>query len=205
MLPAGLFTVEKLSAMVLLSSLVSRHSSLMKDHLVITAVGPDRVGLVEKISHFLLHEGCNIEDSKMAVFCGEFTIILLVSGETAALERVSNSFETWTSQTGLAFFGKRPTPKTHPESALPCKLLASCLDHPGVVHQVSSVLSGMGVNIESMETKTYAAPMSGTPIFEMEAFLSVPAKVNLHELRRTMDEIGKRENIDIEFSLLPKG
>ena len=83
-----------------------------KEHLVITAVGPDRVGLVGKITQFLLKEGCNIEDSKMAVFCGEFTIILLVSGEMAALERVSKSFESLTAQTGLAFFGKRPVTAT---------------------------------------------------------------------------------------------
>ena len=175
-----------------------------KEHIVITAVGPDRVGLVEEITQFLFKEHCNIEDSKMAVFCGEFTIILLASGELSALERVSQSFEPLTAQTGLIFFSKRPTSKTYADSALPCKLLASCLDHPGVVHQLSSALSGMGVNIDSMETKTYDAPMSGTPIFQMEALLSVPAKVNLHELRRELDEIGKRENIDIEFSLLPK-
>jgi len=175
-----------------------------KEHLVITAVGPDRVGLVEKIAQFLFKEGCNIEDSKMAVFCGEFTIILLVSGELAALERVSRSFEPLTAQTGLIFFSKRPTPKTYSDTALPCKLLASCLDHPGVVHKLSSALSRLGANIESMETKTHAAPMSGTPIFQLEAFLSVPAKVNLHDLRRELDEIGKRENIDIEFSLPPR-
>lgn len=175
-----------------------------KEHLVITAVGPDKVGLVEKITQFVLKEHCNIEDSKMAVFCGEFTIILLVSGESSALERLSESFEPLTVQTGLIFFSKRPASKTQAESTLPCKLLASCLDHPGVVHQLSSALSAIGVNIESMETKTLAAPMSGTPIFQMEAFLSVPARVNLHELRRKLDEIGKRENIDIEFSLLPK-
>ena len=175
-----------------------------REHLVITAVGPDRVGLVEKISQFLLKEGCNIEDSKMAVFCGDFTIILLVSGDPAALERISGSFETLSAQTGLAFFSKKPTPRVAIESALPCRLLASCLDHPGVVHQLSSVLSHLGVNIESLETKTQAAAMSGTPIFQLDARLSVPARVNLHELRRELDEIGHRENIDIEFSLLPK-
>lgn len=175
-----------------------------KEHLVITAVGPDRVGLVEKIAQFLVTKGCNIEDSKMAVFCGDFTIILLVSGAPESLDRVSKSLQALTAQTGLAFFSRRPAPKTYPESALPCKLLASCLDHPGVVHQLSSALSGLGVNIDSMETTTHEAPMSGAPIFQMEAFLSVPSTVNLHELRRQLDEIGKRENIDIEFSLLAR-
>ena len=175
-----------------------------KQHLVITAVGPDRVGLVEQISQFLLKEGCNIEDSKMAVFCGEFTIILLVSGATEGLERVAQSLKELTSQTGLVCFSKKPAPRAPVTSALPCRLLASCLDHPGVVHQLSSVLSRLGVNIESLETKTEESAMSGTPIFGLDARLSVPAQVNLHVLRQELDEIGKRENIDIEFSLLPR-
>lgn len=176
-----------------------------KEHLVITAVGPDRVGLVEQITEFLLREGCNIEDSKMAVFCGEFTIILLASGESAALERVALSLNSLTKQTGLTLFSKKPASRAATESALPCRLQASCLDHPGVVHQLSSLLSKKGINIEAMETTTQEAPMSGTPIFQLNARLAVPVQVNLHELRRELDEIGKRENIDIEFSLLGRG
>lgn len=174
-----------------------------EQHLVITAVGPDRVGLVEKITQFLLHEQCNIEDSKMAVFCGEFTIILLVSGDAASLDKVSRSFEPLTVQTGLAFSARGWPRKAAMESGLACRLKASCLDHPGVVHGFSTLLSSLRVNIESLETKTHAAPMSGTPIFQLEALLSVPPSVNLHELRRALDEIGRRENIDIEFWVLP--
>ena len=56
-----------------------------KDNLILTAVGPDQVGLVEKISQFIAQHGCNIEDSKMAVFCGEFALILLISGDAGSL------------------------------------------------------------------------------------------------------------------------
>src|SRR3989338_9902795 len=89
-----------------------------KEHLVITAVGPDRVGLVEQITQFLIKEGCNIEDSKMAVFCGEFTIILLVSGEAAALDRVAQSLPALTDQTGLAFAIKEPVARIPARSAV---------------------------------------------------------------------------------------
>jgi glycine cleavage system transcriptional repressor len=175
-----------------------------KQHLVITAVGPDRVGLVERISHFLLNEGCNIEDSKMAVFCGEFTIILLVSGNTAGLGRVENTLSSLSAQTGLSLSSKRPASRAPVASALPCRLTASCMDHPGVVANLSAVLSRLGINIESLETKTQQAAMSGTPIFQLDARLSVPAGVSLHALRQQLDEIGQRENLDIEFSMLSR-
>jgi glycine cleavage system transcriptional repressor len=58
----------------------------------------------------------------------------------------------------------------------------------------------MGVNIESMETKTYAAPISGTPIFQLEAELAVPVRTNINQLRQRFAEIQREENIDIELS-----
>jgi glycine cleavage system transcriptional repressor len=76
------------------------------------------------------------------------------------------------------------------------------MDHPGVVHRISSVLSSLAINIESMETKTYLAPVSGTPIFRMEALLSVPAKLNINALRSRLSEIERDENIDVDLALL---
>jgi glycine cleavage system transcriptional repressor len=60
----------------------------------------------------------------------------------------------------------------------------------------------MGVNIESMETKTYSAPISGTPIFELEADLAVPTRTNINQLRQRFADIQREENIDIELSPL---
>jgi glycine cleavage system regulatory protein len=51
-----------------------------------------------------------------------------------------------------------------------------------------------------METKTYAAPVSGTPIFRLEALLSVPTKANISSLRARFGEIQREENIDIELT-----
>jgi glycine cleavage system transcriptional repressor len=171
-----------------------------KDHLILTAVGPDQVGLVEKISEFISHRGCNIEDSKMAVFCGEFAVIVLISGESGSLVRIGRDYRQIEIETGLAIAIKTATARKPPESFLPYKLTASCMDHPGIVYRISGVLSSMGVNIESMETKTYSAPVSGTPIFELEAQLAVPTKTNVNQLRERFNEIQREENIDIDLA-----
>ena len=169
-----------------------------KDHLILTAIGTDQVGLVEKISKFITGCGCNIEDSKMAVFCGEFAVIILISGPEGALGRVSREYKTMEKETGLAVALKRPATRVGGQQVLPYKLVASCMDHPGVVYRISAVLSLLGVNIESMETKTYSAPESGTPLFQMEAHISVPAQANIKQLREQLGDIQRDENIDIE-------
>ena len=176
-----------------------------KNHLILTAVGPDQVGLVEKISQFIARHNCNIDDSKMAVFCGEFALIFLISGESGNLAKIANDHDQLEIETGLTISIKTPATRKPVESFLPYKLTASCMDHPGIVYQISAVLSSLGINIESMETKTYAAPVSGTPIFRLEADISVPTETDMNSLRQRFADIQKEENIDIELSLVHSG
>jgi glycine cleavage system transcriptional repressor len=173
-----------------------------KDNLILTAVGPDQVGLVEKISQFIAQHGCNIEDSKMAVFCGEFALILLISGEAGSLLKVANAHNELGILTGLNISVRKPAARRVPAQSLPYRITASCLDHPGVVHRLSGLLSQSNINIESMETKTYLAPVSGTPIFRMEALLSVPPGLNISRLRQQLDEIEREENIDVDLMMV---
>jgi glycine cleavage system transcriptional repressor len=170
-----------------------------KEHLVVTAIGADRVGIVEKISKFISNCGCNIEDSKMAVFCGEFAVIMLISGDAEGLARVGRDYKVIEDETGLAVGLKKTAARATLEYMLPYRLIASSMDHSGIVYRISAVLSSLGVNIESMETKTYSAPISGTPLFQMEARLSVPAQTNIKKLRETLADIQREENIDIEL------
>lgn len=170
------------------------------NHLILTAVGPDRVGLVEKIAEFIARHDCNIEDSKMAVFCGEFAVIVLISGDGNKLVKIANDYRELEAETGLTISLKTPATRKTEESFLPYKLTASCMDHPGIVYKITNVLSSLGVNIESMETKTYSAPISGTPIFQLEADLAVPTRTNINQLRERFAEIQREENIDIDLA-----
>jgi glycine cleavage system transcriptional repressor len=171
-----------------------------KDHVILTAIGPDQVGLVEKISEFISCRACNIDDSKMAVFCGEFAVIVLISGDSTSLSKISSEYREIERETGLSVAIKTPSARKPSEFFLPYKLTASCMDHPGIVYHISGVLSSLGVNIESMETKTYAAPMSGTPLFQLEADVAVPARTNINYLRERLEQLQRDENIDIEIT-----
>jgi glycine cleavage system transcriptional repressor len=51
-----------------------------------------------------------------------------------------------------------------------------------------------------METKTYSAPMSGTPLFQLEADVAVPARTNINQLRERLEQLQREENIDIEIN-----
>jgi glycine cleavage system transcriptional repressor len=127
---------------------------------------------------------------------------VLITGDAASLARITRDQKAIEQDTGLSIAIKTPVTRKPSEAAIPYRLTASCLDHPGVVSvsEISSVLSGLGVNIESMETRTYFAPITGTPLFQLDATLSVPSRTDIHRLRDLLEEIQREQNIDIELT-----
>jgi glycine cleavage system transcriptional repressor len=175
-----------------------------KEHLILTAIGPDRVGLVETLAALISRQGCNIEDSRMAAFCGEFAVILLLSGSAGNLSEIAGSTSEIESETGLTITAKKPSLRKPGQAFIMYKLTAACMDHPGIVHKITNVLTDLEVNIEAMETRTYSAPMSGTPLFQLEAELSVPVRTNITQLRERLAVVQREQNIDIEITVLTR-
>ncbi len=173
----------------------------MSDYVLISAVGPDRTGIVDDLSAFLSDRGFNIEKSRMAVLGGEFAILALVSGETEAARALVEDASALEKATGLTVFSKNtrgPSERQGPAS-LPYRLEVSGMDHPGIVHHVSKVLVRHKVNVEAMDTKVTPAPVSGAPVFTLEARLSIPAEVRIRRLKEDLFELAEDRNVDVEL------
>ncbi len=177
----------------------------MKEYAVLTAVGADRPGLVDSVSKFILDQGCNIEDSRMAVLGGEFAMLILIDGTHEAIERVVKGSAGASEKSGLAVQCRRT--RSPGEAArtgtIPYKLEAYSMDHPGIVQRISAYLAGRKINIRALDTRLSIAPISGQPLFSLHATIEVPSQENVMELRQALEEIGAQQNIDIV--LKPEG
>jgi glycine cleavage system transcriptional repressor len=139
---------------------------------VLTAIGRDRPGLVEEVAEFFLERGGNIEESRMANLLGQFAIAVLVSGTTESIERIAADADALRAQTGLELqltpvASERPAP-----SAPGLRFRGQALDEPGLVHEVADVFRNHGANIESLATTIEPAPVTGAPVFTIEAVVS---------------------------------
>lgn len=173
----------------------------MEQYALITAVGPDRPGLVDVISKFILDTGCNIEDSRMAVLGGEFAMVILVTGDGDGVSRLIDGTEAVGSPVGLILRAKRTQAPGEGASAgsVPYQVSAYAMDHPGIVQQVSHFLGERGINVRALDTHVTPAPITGQPLFSLSAIIDVPAGHSVRELRQGLEEIGATENIDIEL------
>jgi glycine cleavage system transcriptional repressor len=177
-----------------------------KEYAVFSAIGADRVGIVDDLSGMISEGGGNIEESKMAVLGGEFAVIMLVSMEGQALETlVARTAET-ESRLGLKIGVVRTkagsgdqgsAPRDLALKGRPYSLETVSLDGKGIVHSVSAVLRKYGINIEDLETRTDMAPLTGAPLFRMKANIVVGPSVAVSALRRELEELQAAQDLDI--------
>lgn len=172
--------------------------------LALSALGSDRPGLVAEVTDYLSQHGGNVEDSRMAVLGAEFGILLLVSGTPEEIAAIERDLASLREKTGLQILSRlTKAPEDHRRApTIPCLITAEALDQEGIVRAVSRALSRVGVNIVSLETTAYEAPVTGSPLFRLEARVDCPAGVTVAKVRKAMDEVAEAENLDIDVRSL---
>ena len=149
----------------------------MKKAAVISTIGQDQPGIVEKISNWVNELDLNIDDSRMTVLGGEFAIVMAVSGQSKALTMLEKILDERCSEVGLAYLFRLTEGKST-KSLETLRVNVETMDHPGVVNNVAQFFSSLGVNIRELQTDSVAAPHTGTPIFSMTMIIEIPH--NLH-------------------------
>jgi glycine cleavage system transcriptional repressor len=167
-----------------------------RSYMVFTAVGPDRPGLVKEISSLIHQAGANLEDSRMAILGGEFALILLLSCPAEALAGVKQCGAHIESALHLRCILKETQIPGISGDHLLYRIRVTGVDRPGIVQAIAATLAGRGVNLASLESRVSYAPESGTPMFELEADLQIPAKVDLIALRSELVARCESENLD---------
>lgn len=167
-------------------------------HVILTAIGGDRPGLVDEVSEFLFSRGGNIEDSRMVNLRGQFAIMVLVGGNDQTLSGVRRDLGVLSRQAFVRaeLHDAAPPASAAPGEALPFRLTGTAIDQPGLVHRISHLMRELHVNIESLETRLRPAPYTGAPMFDLELILSVPRTTSLSQLRQDVAKVCDELNVD---------
>lgn len=171
----------------------------MNKQLVLSALGTDQPGLVNKISEHILGLGLNIEDSRMSILGGEFSFMLLVSGEETILRNLVNAIpELENNFTDLTISSKYTQPRQL-QPSLSYNVNIHALDHQGIVHNLARFFSDRNINIEDLNTSSYAAPHTGSKMFSVDLKISIPENSSISKIRDAFIEHCDNLNLDASF------
>lgn len=168
----------------------------MKKHIVLSALGKDRPGIVNQLTRAILDAGGNVEDSRMTVLGGEFAVILLISGAWNSIAKLETQLPAIEKKLDLTFTARQTESRALKQNMVPYAVDVVTMDHPGIVNEIAEFFSMREINIEDLSTWTYAAAHTGTPMFSMSMTVSVPASLSIGNLRDEFTRFCDRMNID---------
>ena len=174
----------------------------MPKRFVLTLTGSDRIGIVQQVTESILECGGDVQASRMARLGGEFAMLMLVSIPDTEAERLSANIENLSgegfkvslTETEWGVASRR-------KDWLPYQIKVRGANHEGIIHEISEHLSEQGINIESVDTNVVPAPMSGAPLFTMEAIVVAPPDLPKHKWQDELEEAADQLNIELDISL----
>ncbi len=171
----------------------------MTNHILVTAVGDDRPGIVARITEVLVGHGANLEESRMAILGGEFAAVMLVTAEVNADALLNDLKELEKDGISVTTKMTKPISADKYSSYIPCEIFLRGADHEGIVHSLSSQLRDRDINIQSVHTEVIGAPETGSPLFCMNATVLVPPSLPVDQLKKELQQIGDAQNVDIDL------
>jgi len=163
----------------------------MTQHLVITAVGTDRPGVCNQVVHLVTQSGCNIVDSRIALFGNEFTLIMLLTGNNAAITRVETTLPLLGQEHDLITIMKRTSSHSHIENAYTLEVFVESDDKPGLTEKFTNFFAEKNIGLSSLSAQTISKDKIGAEQdqFHIAISASVDSDCNLMQLQEEFDAI----------------
>ncbi|PSJ45818.1 glycine cleavage system transcriptional repressor [Zobellella endophytica] len=147
----------------------------MTHHLVVTAIGENRAGIVNEVARHVTDCGCNIVDSRLGIFGNEFTFILLLSGSWNQITRLETTLPLFGQSQALITMMKRTQVLVQPSYALSADVDMVLTDRPGIVNRCTQFFSDQGWDIQAMQSQTLTGDESG--LFQAHFQLNLPEQL----------------------------
>lgn len=167
--------------------------------LVLTVIGDDRAGLVNALADVVSAHGGNWERSQLAELAGKFAGIVLVRVPDDRADELAAALEPLSGLLEVALHSADDGAAAADDVRhVQVDLVGN--DHPGIVRDVSGVLSRHGISIEKLITESRDAPMAGGRLFEAHITAPVPAGQDLAKLQDDLERLATEIVVDISVA-----
>lgn len=174
----------------------------MSKNIVLTLTGRDKVGIVDKVTSVIAKWDGNVEASRMTRLGGEFAMLMLITLPDDRFAKLDQDFQHMRAEGYQVTLLQTEDDSTKYAGWLPYEIEVTGADHEGIIHDISHHLAAQGINIESMDTSSTPAPMSGTPLFMMKGVVLVPPKLTFHIWSDALEEIGDKLNVSVKVGMV---
>ncbi len=164
--------------------------------LVVSIVGADRQGIVSSLAERAQRFGANWAASRMTRLAGEFAGMVHLEVPRENADALATSLRDLASS-GLQVVVARSDGTNVASKLRVVELELVGEDRLGIVSNLTKLLAGRGISIESIHTDIVRSGVSGKQTFKVEAHLLVPASVSVKALQHEVGSLAREMMLDI--------
>lgn len=162
---------------------------------ILSVVGSDRPGLTEALSEAVLLAGGNWLQSQLSQLGGLYVGSVLVELKATTEDALRSAV----SEVDAKGLDVRIIPAADGDARDGDLVRFSLIgqDRPGIVHQVTSLVSSLDANIEALETHLSVEAHSGTSLFHMETLIRLPVGLVALDVRSALEALSGEIMVDV--------
>ena len=162
--------------------------------LVLTVIGKDKAGLVEQLAKVINDNQGNWMASNLSHLAGYFAGIVQIEVAEPDLAQLTASLQQLTDLDIRVQHGEH----TELDKKQQIRFVITGNDRPGIVRELSAILSHKGANIIAFESSKQSAPNWGVPLFHAEATVQLPAGLHRNDVTEALEGIATDIVVDLE-------
>ncbi len=170
----------------------------MSSFLIISIMADDRPGLVETLSSIVNEHQGNWLESRLTHLAGKFAGIVHLQVGKSHVEALQNALQAL-QQDGWNINIERSQVQSTPANS-PTQMQLNIVgnDRPGIVKEVSQVLSQLKVNVLDLATHFESAAMTAEALFKTQARVQLPDNVDEDIVRDKLEELSNDLMVEVK-------
>ena len=173
-------------------------------HFAVSAIGPDRPGLVASMTRCLTDGGLNVADAQMTILRGRFTMTLMAtSDDTVGVAAVRRDLESTGRRVGLDVVAITEVDEADAASLAPPDpthvLTVHGVDRPGVIHAFSEALAVHEVNIVDLNQRKLDGGDDTEELAAMLVEVILPEGMSADALDALLESTRREQGIEISI------
>jgi glycine cleavage system transcriptional repressor len=166
-------------------------------HYALIAVGRDRPGIVAGITAVLLAHEVNVEDSQMTILRGHFTMMLIVAaGDDVNEDELADDLRAVGEELDLELLTIAGVDELADDAEPEPSHIVSVygVDHPGIVHAVSSALAERGITITDLTTRLVGE--DDEPLYALMMEVAIPGDA-VQDVTDALGDAGAGQGVEV--------
>jgi glycine cleavage system transcriptional repressor len=156
----------------------------MTQQLIITILGTNEFGMLSTLADTLSEVGCNILDSRQALYGQDFSLTMIIEGSQSAIVQAELAIPVTCQKHNLLSMMKRTKKHSKQHLETLADVIICGVSIIGVIKQLTQFFSEQDISVSAFRLKTLEQAEYESELKKCKMVVSMPHSVNIEDIDR---------------------